>query len=54
MIGAILNIGYFSIMAALVVLVGEFQSWNLALSILNLCIISAIMALGVRVVNLEH
>jgi len=43
------NVGYFLIMAALVVLVGQLQSWNLALSILNLCIISAIMALGVNI-----
>ena len=42
------NVGYFLIMAALIVLVGQFQSWNLALSILNLCLISAIMALGVN------
>lgn len=42
------NVGYFMIMAALIVIVGQFQSWNLALSILNLCIISAIMALGVN------
>jgi len=42
------NIGYFLIMAVLIVLVGQFQSWNLALSILNLCIISAIMSLGVN------
>lgn len=43
------NISYFLIMTALVVLVGQVQSWNLALSILNLCIISAIMALGVNI-----
>lgn len=42
------NVGYFMIMAALIVIVGQFQSWNLALSILNLCIISAIMSLGVN------
>lgn len=43
------NVSYFLIMTALVVLVGQVQSWNLALSILNLCIISAIMALGVNI-----
>lgn len=43
------NVSYFLIMTILVVLVGQFQSWNLALSILNLCIISAIMALGVNI-----
>jgi branched-chain amino acid transport system permease protein len=42
------NVGYFMIMAALIVIVGQFQSWNLALSILNLCIISAIISLGVN------
>lgn len=43
------NIGYFLIMAVLIVLVGQLQSWNLALSILNLCLISAVMALGVNI-----
>jgi len=43
------NVSYFLIMAALLVIVGQFQSWNLALSILNLCLISAIMALGVNI-----
>ncbi|MFK8079528.1 MAG: branched-chain amino acid ABC transporter permease [Granulosicoccus sp.] len=43
------NVGYFLIMTALIVVVGQLQSWNLALSILNLCIISAIMALGVNI-----
>ncbi len=47
--GALRNLTYFLIMAALIVLVGQMQSWNLALSILNLCIISAIMALGVNI-----
>ena len=36
-------------MATLLVLVGLFQSWNVALNILNLCLISAIMALGVNI-----
>lgn len=40
---------YFSIMAGLLVLVGFLQSWNVSLSILNLCLISAIMALGVNI-----
>ena len=35
-------------MAALLVIVGLFQSWTLSLTILNLCLISAIMALGVN------
>jgi len=45
---ALRNVSYFTIMGVLIVLVGQFQSWNLALSILNLCLISAIMALGVN------
>ena len=45
---ALRNVGYFTIMAVLIVFVGQYQSWNLALSILNLCLISAIMALGVN------
>ena len=38
---------YFAVMAGLFVAVGQLQSWNVALSILNLCLISAVMALGV-------
>lgn len=45
---ALRNVGYFTVMAVLIVFVGQYQSWNLALSILNLCLISAIMALGVN------
>jgi branched-chain amino acid transport system permease protein len=37
-----------SAMALLLVIVGVFQSWSLSLAILNLCIISAVMALGVN------
>ncbi len=36
-------------MAALICLVGVVQSWSLALAILNLCLISAIMTLGVNI-----
>ncbi|MEM9009836.1 MAG: branched-chain amino acid ABC transporter permease [Pseudomonadota bacterium] len=36
-------------MALALVLVGVFQSWNVSLTILNLCLISAIMALGVNI-----
>ncbi|MFK7893490.1 MAG: branched-chain amino acid ABC transporter permease [Granulosicoccus sp.] len=43
------NISLFLLMAGLLVLVGQIQSWNLALSILNLCLISAVMALGVNI-----
>lgn len=39
---------YFGIMALMLILVGVFQSWSLALAILNLCLISAIMSLGVN------
>lgn len=47
--GATRNITMFAIMATLFVIVGQIQSWPLALTILNLCIISAIMALGVNI-----
>lgn len=39
----------FAMMAALFAMVGFGQSWSLALSILNLCLVSAIMALGVNI-----
>ncbi|MGI9357373.1 MAG: branched-chain amino acid ABC transporter permease [Rhizobiaceae bacterium] len=39
----------FAIIAVLLALVGTFQSWNVMLAILNLCLISAIMALGVNI-----
>ena len=39
----------FAIMAALLALVGFYQSWSVALTIINLCIISSIMALGVNI-----
>jgi len=38
----------YAIMAMLFLLVGTFQSWNVALGILGMCMISAIMALGVN------
>ena len=43
------NFVYFSIMAALLVFVGIIQSWSVSLSLLNLCLISAVMALGVNI-----
>ena len=43
------NILLFVGMAALLVIVGMLQSWNVAFSILNMCLISAIMALGVNI-----
>lgn len=39
----------FAIMAALLLAVGFGQSWSFALAIVNLCLISAIMALGVNI-----
>jgi branched-chain amino acid transport system permease protein len=39
----------FAFMGALLLLVGFFQSWSVALGIVNLCLISAIMALGVNI-----
>ncbi|PID62309.1 MAG: branched-chain amino acid ABC transporter permease [Gammaproteobacteria bacterium] len=39
----------FGLMAVLILAVGAFQSWSLALTILNMCLISAVMALGVNV-----
>nr|WP_319251142.1 branched-chain amino acid ABC transporter permease [uncultured Celeribacter sp.] len=39
---------YFAAMAALIIAVGLMQSWNSALAILNMGLISAIMALGVN------
>ncbi len=38
----------FAIMAVLLAIVGFGQSWSVALSILNLCLISSIMALGLN------
>ena len=43
------NILLYSIMVILIALVGFFQSWNVALLILNMCIISAVMSLGVNI-----
>lgn len=39
----------FLVMAGLLILIGVTQSWALALTILNLCLISALMALGVNI-----
>lgn len=43
------NIGLFALMAVLLASVGVLQSWSVAFTILNLCLISAIMALGVNI-----
>ncbi len=39
----------FSVMAILLIIVGQSQSWPLMLTILNLCLISSVMALGVNI-----
>ncbi|XDZ65151.1 branched-chain amino acid ABC transporter permease [Alphaproteobacteria bacterium LSUCC0684] len=39
----------FLVMAVLLALVGMIQSWNVAFTLLNLCLISAIMTLGVNI-----
>ena len=39
----------YAAMALALILVGVFQSWTVALAIFNLCMISAIMALGVNI-----
>ena len=38
----------FALVALLLVIIGLVQSWNVSLGILNLCLISAVMALGVN------
>lgn len=42
------NIGLFAIVGFMILMVGFFQSWNTALVILNMGLISAIMSLGVN------
>ena len=37
------NVSMFAVMALLFLAVGQFQSWTLSLTILNLCLISAII-----------
>ena len=37
------------IMIGLIILVGIFQSWNIALAILNFCLISAVMTMGANI-----
>ena len=43
-----IRISYFLMITALIA-VGFFQSWNVALTIFNLCIISSIMTLGINI-----
>ena len=42
-------IAAYSIMVVLIVLVGIFQSWSIALTILNYCLISAVMTMGANI-----
>ncbi len=42
-------IAAYSIMLALIILVGIFQSWSIALTILNFCLISAVMTIGANI-----
>ena len=42
-------IAAYTIMMGLITLVGIFQSWNIALSIFNLCLISAVMTMGANI-----
>ena len=42
-------IAAYTIMMGLIILVGIFQSWNVALSIFNMCLISAVMTMGANV-----
>ena len=39
----------YTIMMGLIILVGIFQSWNVALSIFNMCLISAVMTMGANI-----
>ena len=42
-------IAAYSVMITLIVLVGIFQSWSIALTILNYCLISAVMTMGANI-----
>ena len=42
-------IAAYSIMLLLIILVGIFQSWSIALTILNYCLISAVMTIGANI-----
>ncbi len=43
------NIFYFAAFFVLIILVGFGQSWSVALQIMALCLVSAVMALGVNI-----
>ena len=47
-------IAAYSIMMGLIILVGIFQSWNIALSIFNLCLISAVMTMGANIQSVSY
>ena len=49
MTGPVRAAALYACMAALILAVGFAQSWTVALAILNLCLISAIMALGANI-----
>ena len=42
-------ISAYAIMIGLIILVGIFQSWSIAISILNFCLISAVMTMGANI-----
>ena len=42
-------IAAYSVMVVLIILVGVFQSWSIALTILNYCLISAVMTMGANI-----
>jgi branched-chain amino acid transport system permease protein len=42
-------IAAYTIMIGLIILVGIFQSWSIAISILNFCLISAVMTMGANI-----
>ena len=42
-------IAAYSIMLFLIILVGIFQSWSIALTIMNYCLISAVMTIGANI-----
>ena len=43
------NISLFAMVFFFLIVVGLIQSWNVAFGLLNLCLLSAIMALGVNI-----
>ena len=43
------EVASFVIMALLLIIVGVNQSWSVSLSIVNMCLISAIMAMGANI-----